>query len=78
MRAILGGVLVCALLGAGAGAAETAKPIDMTVGPCRFDVAALKDSGVNSFYYEFPNTAHEWQTWRRSLHEFELLLFSNP
>ena len=33
MRAVLGGVLVCALLGAGAGAAEAAKPIDVTVGP---------------------------------------------
>jgi len=33
MRAVLGGVLVCALLGVGAGAEETAKPIDTAVGP---------------------------------------------
>jgi len=39
------------------------------------DVAALREAGVNSFYYESPNTAHEWQTWRRSLHEFAPLLF---
>ena len=32
-------------------------------------------SSVNSVYYESPNTAHEWQTWRRSLHEFAPLLF---
>jgi enterochelin esterase-like enzyme len=38
-------------------------------------VAALKAAGVNSVYYESPNTAHEWQTWRRSLHEFAPLLF---
>ena len=39
------------------------------------NVAALKADGVNSVYYESPNTAHEWQTWRRSLHEFAPLLF---
>jgi enterochelin esterase-like enzyme len=39
------------------------------------NVAALKAIGVNSVYYESPNTAHEWQTWRRSLHEFAPLLF---
>ena len=39
------------------------------------NVAALKEAGVNSVYYESPNTAHEWQTWRRSLHEFAPLLF---
>jgi enterochelin esterase-like enzyme len=42
------------------------------------DVAALKEAGVNSVYYESANTAHEWQTWRRSLHEFASLLFTNP
>ena len=42
------------------------------------DVAALKEAGVNSVYYESPNTAHEWQTWRRSLHEFAPLLFTHP
>jgi len=40
------------------------------------DVAALKEAGVHSVYYESPNTAHEWQTWRRSLHEFAPLLFT--
>jgi enterochelin esterase family protein len=39
------------------------------------NVAALKEAGVNSVFYESPNTAHEWQTWRRSLHEFAPLLF---
>jgi enterochelin esterase family protein len=41
------------------------------------NVAALKEAGVNSVYYESPNTAHEWQTWRRSLHEFAPLLFKD-
>jgi enterochelin esterase family protein len=38
---------------------------------------ALKQAGVNSFYYESPLTAHEWQSWRRSLHEFAPLLFQD-
>src|SRR5256714_5605422 len=41
------------------------------------NVQALKEAGINSVYYESPNTAHEWQSWRRSLHEFGPLLFKN-
>lgn len=41
------------------------------------NVAALKAAGVNSIFYESPNTAHEWQSWRRSLHEFAPLLFKD-
>ena len=40
-------------------------------------VEGLKEAGVNSVYYESPLTAHEWQTWRRSLHQFAPLLFEN-
>ena len=36
---------------------------------------ALNESGINSHYYLSPETAHEWQTWRRSLREFAPLLF---
>jgi len=35
----------------------------------------LKNAGVNSVFYESPLTAHEWQSWRRSLREFSQLLF---
>ena len=38
---------------------------------------ALKKEGINSVYYESPETAHEWQSWRRSLKEFAPLLFRN-
>ena len=38
---------------------------------------ALKQQGVNAHFYESPGTAHEWQTWRRSLREFAPLLFQN-
>jgi enterochelin esterase family protein len=39
------------------------------------NVEALKQAGINSVYYESPDTAHEWLSWRRSLHEFAPLLF---
>ena len=41
------------------------------------DVDALKAAGLNSHYYVSPDTAHEWQSWRRSLREFAPLLFND-
>ena len=41
------------------------------------NTAALKASGVNSVFYESPETAHEWQSWRRSLLQFAPLLFKD-
>jgi enterochelin esterase family protein len=41
------------------------------------DVRALKAAGINSVFYESPNTGHEWLSWRRGLHEFAPLLFQN-
>ncbi|MBQ9386066.1 MAG: esterase family protein [Bacteroidaceae bacterium] len=38
-------------------------------------VQAIREQGINAYYYESPQTAHEWQTWRRSLYEFAPLLF---
>ncbi len=38
---------------------------------------ALEKAGIKHVYYESPGTAHEWLTWRRSLHEFAPLLFQN-
>jgi enterochelin esterase-like enzyme len=46
-------------------------------GDPKVNVAALKEAGINSVFYESPNTAHEWQSWRRSLHEFALLAFKD-
>ena len=39
---------------------------------------ALEKAGIKHVYYESPGTEHEWQTWRRSLHQFAPLLFQNP
>ncbi|MEO5594357.1 MAG: alpha/beta hydrolase-fold protein [Chitinophagaceae bacterium] len=38
---------------------------------------ALKEAGYNAVSYVSENTAHEFQTWRRSLHELAPLLFKN-
>ena len=38
-------------------------------------VEKVKELGLNAHYYESPLTAHEWQTWRRSLYEFAQLVF---
>jgi enterochelin esterase family protein len=38
-------------------------------------VFALRAAGVHLEYYESPGTAHEWQTWRRDLHELAPKLF---
>ncbi len=37
----------------------------------------LNEAGIKSASYVSPLTAHEWQSWRRSLYEFAKLLFTN-
>lgn len=44
-------------------------------GDPKVNTGALKQAGINSVFYVSPNTAHEWQSWRRCLHEFAPLLF---
>lgn len=44
-------------------------------GAAKANADALKLAGVNSYYYESPLTAHEWQSWRRSLYQFAQLIF---
>ncbi len=39
------------------------------------NVDEMNNAGVKAVFYESPQTAHEWQSWRRSLHEFAQLLF---
>jgi hypothetical protein len=39
--------------------------------------ADLKAAGYNSVSYISENTAHEFQTWRHSLHQLAPLLFKN-
>jgi enterochelin esterase-like enzyme len=37
----------------------------------------LESLGIKHIYYESPGTAHEWQTWRRSLNQFASMIFKN-
>jgi enterochelin esterase family protein len=38
---------------------------------------ALAEAGINAHFYVSPLTAHEWQSWRRSLYQFAPLLFQD-
>jgi enterochelin esterase family protein len=38
---------------------------------------SVKMAGVNVHFYVSPQTAHEWQSWRRSLYQFAQLAFKN-
>jgi enterochelin esterase-like enzyme len=46
-------------------------------GDPKANAEALKQAGINSVFYISLNTAHEWQSWRRSLREFAPLLFKD-
>jgi enterochelin esterase family protein len=37
---------------------------------------ALREEGIDTHFYISPLTAHEWQSWRRSLYQFAPLLFN--
>ncbi len=43
----------------------------------RANHAALDAAGIRNVYYEAPGTAHEFQTWRKSLYQFAPLLWRN-
>ena len=38
---------------------------------------ALEKEGINTKFYVSPQTAHEWQSWRRGFYQFAPLLFKN-
>ena len=46
-------------------------------GDPKANTEALKAAGINSYFYVSPDTAHEWLSWRRSLHAFAQLLFQD-
>lgn len=58
------------LLWFGAGTAE-----ERMLKPALAMSEALQQAGIRNVFYQSPGTAHEWQTWRRDLHEFAPLLF---
>ncbi len=56
---------------------ENRRPGGPFGGDPKVNSTALKEAGINSQFYVSPLTAHEWQSWRRSLHEFAQLLFKD-
>lgn len=44
-------------------------------GDPKANVEALKEAGIHGVFYVSQDTAHEWQSWRRSLREFAPILF---
>jgi enterochelin esterase-like enzyme len=41
------------------------------------NTTAIQKEGINAHFYVSPSTAHEWQSWRRSLFQFAQLLFKD-
>jgi enterochelin esterase-like enzyme len=46
-------------------------------GDPKANTEALKQAGMNTHFYVSPETAHEWQSWRRGFHEFAPLIFKD-
>ena len=46
-------------------------------GDPKANTEGLKQAGINGHFYVSPLTAHEWQSWRRSLYQFAPLLFQD-
>jgi enterochelin esterase family protein len=59
------------------GSRELENPRRGNSGDPRENTAKLKEAGMNTHFYVSPQTAHEWQSWRRSLYQFAPLLFKN-
>ncbi|MBN1987165.1 MAG: esterase [Prolixibacteraceae bacterium] len=59
------------------GSRELENPRTGLGGNPKENTEALKNAGMNTHFYVSPLTAHEWQSWRRSLYEFAPLIFKN-
>jgi enterochelin esterase-like enzyme len=57
------------------GSRELENPRQGPWGDPKVNTEAVKEAGMNTHFYVSPNTAHEFQSWRRSLHELAPLLF---
>ena len=56
---------------------ENRRPGGPFGGDPKINTDSLKVAGINTHFYVSPQTAHEWQSWRRGLHEFAPLLFKD-
>jgi len=57
------------------GSRELDNPRRENSGDPKENTEKLKQAGMNTHFYVSPQTAHEWQSWRRSLDQFAPLLF---
>jgi enterochelin esterase-like enzyme len=63
--------------GRGPGAAAPGARAGGFGGDPKASIDALNAAGINAAFYVSPLTAHEFQSWRRSLREYALLLFKD-
>jgi len=56
---------------------ENRRPGGAFGGDPKVTTDSLNNIGIKTHFYVSPLTAHEWQSWRRSLHEFAPLLFKD-
>jgi enterochelin esterase-like enzyme len=59
------------------GSRELDNPRKGPWGDPKENTQALKEAGMNTSFYVSPLTAHEWQSWRRSLCQFAQIVFKN-
>jgi enterochelin esterase family protein len=59
------------------GSRELENPRRGFSGDPRENTNALQAAGIQTHFYVSPQTAHEWQSWRRSLYQFAPLLFND-
>lgn len=59
------------------GSRELENPRRGAWGDPKENTKALTDAGMNTYFYVSPETAHEWQSWRRSLFQFAALIFKD-
>jgi enterochelin esterase family protein len=57
------------------GSRELENPRKGPWGDPKENTEKLQAAGMNTHFYASPQTAHEWQSWRRSLYQFAQLLF---
>jgi enterochelin esterase family protein len=57
------------------GSRELENPRRGPWGDPKENTKAVTEAGMNTHFYVSPQTAHEFQSWRRSLHELAPLLF---
>ena len=57
------------------GGHELDNPMTNMNGGPKENVEKLKKMGLNAHFYVSPKTAHEWQSWSRSLYQFAQLVF---